>query len=148
MISSRTFSRPEFNSVIFIQYEDLINDTTTTLKRVCSHLNIEFNNNLLDIPIIGSSNFSDTVSHSGIDSSKTEKWKHGGLNNTEIQICQNISAEYMRLYNYSLVNVKSNKFYQLLYVLILPFQLFISVMFNFKRLKNPVAILKKILGIQ
>ena len=40
-------------AVILIKYEDLIQFPEKTIQRVCDHLGIKYNQNMLDIPVTG-----------------------------------------------------------------------------------------------
>ena len=129
--------------VLIIKYEDLVANAESTMQKVCTHVGINYSSGLTDIPIVGSSNFSDNKNLKGIDSSKKGAWKNGGLSSAEIFICQRITDKQMKHFGYEQTVVHPNAFNLLWYKISLPFRLTISVLFNLKRFKNPRKLLKR-----
>ena len=85
------------NRVKIVKFEELVSNSEETIKMVCSFLEIEFQQEMLSIPVIGSSTEADSkLLH--IDSSKIAKWKKGGLSNAEIYLSQIMSLDMMRLF--------------------------------------------------
>ncbi len=130
-------------SVILIKYEDLIQFPAKTVQRVCDHIGINFSQYMLDIPMAGSSNTGDTHQKRGIDPSRARQWETGGLNSTEIYICQQANETLMAQYNYEKFNSTFSMLLLYWYRISLPFQLFAALLFNIKRIKNLKNILKK-----
>jgi len=129
--------------VFFVHYEKLINDPGKIINSVCAHFEIRFDPSLLDIPVVGSSNFFDSNSKKGIDSDKTGQWNKGGLNTTEIYICQRNTSELMDKLGYEKISVKPNLFLLLWYKTSLPFRLILALFFNLHRAKDPIKLIKK-----
>lgn len=123
-------------SVILVSYEALIHQPEETIQTVCTHCNISYSDSMLDIPITGSSQASDDSRKRGIDKTKTRQWENGGLNATEIYICQQTNAAFMQQYGYEKKEVKFNWLLMTWYILTLPFSLMLAVLFNLKRLKH------------
>ena len=67
-----------------MKFEDLLTNSETVVQDICEFLQIEFEDYMLDIPVIGSSTEDDTKSNLFIDRSKINKWKNGGLSRAEI----------------------------------------------------------------
>jgi hypothetical protein len=132
--------------VLFVKYEDLIFHAESVIKNVCAHTGITFNPDMLNIPVVGSSNFSDAGGKLGIDKTKTGQWQKGGLSDAEIQICQNVCGDLMSHFGYESTAVISGKINMAWYKLSLPFSLGLATLFNLKRLKNPRKMLKRITG--
>jgi len=123
-------------SVLFVKYEDLIQNPKMIIEKVCKHCGINFEESLLNVPVVGSSSNPDNITKQGIDNSRLQEWENGGLNNTEIQICQQINGSLMDYWGYNPKSVKSNMFLSTWYDVSLPFRLGLALLFNLKRLKN------------
>ena len=125
-----------------VQYEDLVKNPVSVVKKICHHCEISFDEKMLNIPVVGSSNFTDQKIATGIDSSRTRQWEHGGLNTTEIYICQNINVEMMREFGYDPKVVTPSAPLLLWYYFSMPVRLGIAVLFNLKRLKHIKKLVK------
>jgi omega-hydroxy-beta-dihydromenaquinone-9 sulfotransferase len=123
-------------SVIFVKYEMLIRDPEKTIRDVCTHCGIVFSESMLDIPIVGSSNFGDNPQKRGIDTTKTRQWEKGGLNETEIAICQQINGTLMNQFGYDIRSVSPNMLLSAWYKISMPFRLGLALLFNLKRLRQ------------
>ena len=71
-------------NVKVVKFEDFINNPRSILIDICSFLKIDFQEEMLKVPIIGSSTSVDKKNQFGIDKTKLEKWKSGGINSAEI----------------------------------------------------------------
>ncbi|MBL0339647.1 MAG: sulfotransferase [Bacteroidetes bacterium] len=129
--------------VLYVYYEKLLRHPELELKEVCKHIGIPYTSELLDIPIAGSSNIGDFTDQRGIDSSKTGQWRKGGLSNTEIALCEKLTERLMHETGYELSGIKPNTLSRIWYSFSLPFSLFLAVLFNIKRLKNPVQLIQR-----
>ena len=129
--------------VMQIKYEDFLQNPVQVMREICTHVNISYSDNLLDIPIVGSSNKSDSGNKRGIDSNKTGNWDKGGLNKTEIAICENINHNLMQQLGYPLSNNKAALILLMWYYILLPFKLALALLFNLRRLKNPMKIWRR-----
>ncbi len=130
------------SSVMVVRYEDLIEDPRQVVQHICRHLNIVYTASMLDIPVIGSSNFEDST-QTGIDSSKTGQWNKGGLNDAELYICQKITGQVMKSFNYIPVSASVNPVRIGLYYVLLPVSLILALLFNVRRLMRPMEILRR-----
>jgi hypothetical protein len=129
--------------VLFVHYEKLIADPEKIISAVCTHFQITYNTSMLEIPVVGSSNFFDSDSKKGIDSNKTGQWNKGGLNPTEIYICQQNTSGLMEQLGYKTIHVKPNPFLLIWYRISLPFRLTLALFFNLHRAKDPIKLIKK-----
>lgn len=132
-------------NLLVIRYEDLIRTPETTIQKVCVHIGIGFQSSMLDIPVVGSSNFSDS-NNRGIDSAKSKQWEKGGLSMTEIEICQRINSGLMKQYHYDPVETGASPISVWAYKISRPFRMSMAVFFNLHRLKDPKAVLKRLRG--
>ena len=126
-----------------VKYEDLLLNSKKELHDLCFFLGIDYCEKMLDIPNVGSSLSVDEVQNFGIDESKINKWKRGGLSKSEIYISQKMCSENMRLFNY-----KSN--YQIaipllifIYLITFPIKIVVSFIFNFHRVRNFKELINK-----
>jgi omega-hydroxy-beta-dihydromenaquinone-9 sulfotransferase len=124
-------------AVLIVKYEDLIHHPEKTIQTVCKHANIDFQIEMLDIPVVGSSNFTDNNTKKGIDKTKGDQWQNN-LNGAEIAICQRINGELMNKFGYEKAVIDSSVVSAVFYKITLPFKLALAILFNLKRLKDPV----------
>lgn len=83
-----------------VKYEDLLRNPNKTIDDLCGFLDLQFSAQMLDIPHEGSSNIVDTVHKLGVDGSRQNLWKNGGLSKREIAINQRIVAGRLSRYGY------------------------------------------------
>ena len=130
------------NRVKIVKFEDLVSNSEETIKKVCFFLEIEFQEQMLSIPVIGSSTEADSkLRH--IDSSKIEKWKKEGLSNAEIYLSQIMSADMMRLFQYELKKFKFPPILIVFYLLTFPIKLGMAFFLNLHRMGNVLEVIKK-----
>jgi len=131
--------------VLLIRFEDLLTDSEAEVRRICDFLGVDFYKEMLDIPQGGSSLTKFSTS-TGIDSSRVEAWRKGGLNSTEIYLCQKVTGTLMKEYGYEPEPVKVNPLTLLWYLFSLPVKLAMSFILNLKRMKSiPEAIKRRLL---
>ena len=133
-------------AVKIVYYEQLIGNPEHVIAEVSQFCGINYSSALLDIPVVGSSNFQDAVQTRGIDTKKTGQWNKGGLSDEEIQICETINAEDMRKAGYELSGKKGSDAKVFFIRLMMPVKLGLALFFNLKRLKNIGQIRKKLFG--
>ncbi len=131
--------------VLVVKFEDLLTDSEAEVRRICGFLGVDFYWEMLDIPQGGSS-LTKFTENKGIDSSRIEAWRKGGLNTTEIYLCQKINGTLMKKYGYEPESTKVNPLTLLWYLLSLPVKLGMSFILNLKRMKSiPEAIRRRLL---
>ena len=109
---------------------------------LCSFLGIEFNKDMLKIPLVGSSTSRDSEENF-IDKTKIKKWKKGGLNSAEIYLSQLVSERMMNFFDYKLKRYSFPPLLVIFYILTLPIHIFFSFVINLHRMKNIVEVLKR-----
>ncbi|MEY3342651.1 MAG: hypothetical protein RL090_335 [Bacteroidota bacterium] len=129
--------------VLFVKYEDLTEDPKKSVEQICTHIGIPFEDSMLDVPVVGSSNFTDAANDRGISKSRQGKWMNE-LNQAEIYICEKLCNSLMRQFQYPQSNIKGSFLQLWFYKGILPFQLAVALLFNLKRLKDPVRLWKRL----
>lgn len=123
------------NDFLIVKYEDLLVNSEEEVKRICAFVGVVYDKNMLQIPKIGSSLKPDSLNDKGIEQTKIQGWKTGGLNKAELRICENITKEGLQLYKYETSNSKY-RITELFYYLIFPFQLFLILLFNVSKTKS------------
>ena len=130
------------NRVKIVKFEELVSNSEETTKKICSFLEIEFQEDMLSVPVIGSSTEEDSkLRH--IDSSKIAKWEKGGLSSAEIYLSQIISSDMMKLFQYDLKKFKFPPILIVFYLLTLPIKLGMAFILNLHRMGNVLEVIKK-----
>ena len=65
--------------VKIVKFEDLLVDSENVIKDICKFLQIDFQKEMLRVPLVGSSTVNDAKSKFQFDQSKINKWEKGGL---------------------------------------------------------------------
>ena len=125
-----------------VKYEELLLEPEKNIMDLCSFLGIEFNKDMLKIPLVGSSTSRDSEENF-IDKTKIKKWKKGGLNSAEIYLSQLVSERMMNFFDYKLKRYSFPPLLVIFYILTLPIHIFFSFVINLHRMKNIVEVLKR-----
>mgnify|MGYP003972018561 CR=1 FL=1 len=132
------------DKILNIRFEDLIFNSEKTVSKICDYLGIEFDNNMLEIPQIGSSTKKSEFSKKGIDKTRKQNWLNGGLRNEEIYICQFLNKNYMNKFGYEIKKYTNiNYFIFVYYMVTFPIKLALSLILNISRVKNIVETIKR-----
>ena len=126
-----------------IKFEQLLSDPEDVIKEICSFLKIDFQQQMLQIPVVGSSTEQDTSNDLLIDKTKIEKWKKGGLSNAEIYLSQLFSNNMMSQFSYDLKGFKFPPFLSLFYLFSFPIKIGIAFLLNIKRMGSVSEVVKK-----
>ncbi len=130
------------NHLFTVRYEDLVSSPVNTLKEICNACNIDFEVNMEQVPLTGSSSSKDS-NEQGLNSSRIGAWQKGGLNTAEVFICQNVNDQVAHKFGYSSIKLFPNIFLLLFYLLYLPFQLLIAILLNLGRQRNIISAIKR-----
>ena len=128
--------------VKMIRFEDLLTDSERIVKDICFFLEINFQKEMLEIPLIGSSSDNDQRTNLQIDMSKIERWKRGGLSNAELYISQIITKDIMLKFGYKIQEFSFSPIV-ILYTFIFPFKLLLAFLLNIHRMGNILEVIKK-----
>ena len=129
--------------VKIVRFEDLLSNSENSVKDICKFLKIDFQEEMLNIPLIGSSTEHDTNSKLIIDSSKIYKWKNGGLSNAEIYLSQRLSSKMMDKFGYEQKEFATLPLSIIFHLLLLPVKLGIAFFYNIHRMGNVFEVIKK-----
>ncbi len=129
--------------VLSVRFEDLVMDPEASVRKICSHVGVAFDELMLDIADIGSSIKKDQPGVFGINKNAAARWKQGGLTDTELAICSIECGDKMVDYGYSasLVNYAEMRRFFAFPSLVLKAGL--SLALNISRNKNIVSAIKK-----
>jgi len=126
-----------------VRFEDLLVEPIRIVKELCQFLEIDFNQEMLKVPVIGSSIQQDVKNQFLIDSSKKEKWKNGGLNSAEIYLSQLVTNGMMKKFKYDVEKYSFPPIRTLFYLISFPIKLILAFLLNIKRMGNIVEVIKK-----
>lgn len=129
--------------IFTVQFENLLKKPKEVVNKLCSIIGVKYNENMLHIPNKGSSNNIDFENNNGIDDTKIGKWQKGGLNSSEIFICQLICGKEMKDFNYSSKKFSFPPLFFIIYFIFLPIQLILILVVNLHRMKNLFRIIRK-----
>lgn len=129
--------------VYFLRFEDLIEAPKYQMLKLCDFIGIPFDEHMVAVPQVGSSNYPDQPDKKGIDKERAGSWKKSGLNLTEIYLCQRITNSLMNQYGYDIKNLKINYFGPVFYMISLPFKLLLSFIVNLKRMNSVIDTVKR-----
>ena len=131
------------NIVEIVKFEELVSSPEDIIKKICIFLDIDFQKEMLLVPILGSSTEKDSKDQLRIDSSKINKWKNGGLSNAEIYLSQKMSANILQEFGYPLKEFCFPPLFSIYYLLIFPVKLILAFVFNIHRMANIFGVIKK-----
>ena len=129
--------------VKIVKFEDLLVDPIGVIKNLCQFLEIDYNPEMLKVPVVGSSTQQDVKNQLLIDSSKKEKWKNGGLNSAEIYLSQLVTNRIMKKFKYDMEKFSFPPVLILFYLISFPIKLILAFLLNIKRMGNIVEVIKK-----
>ena len=126
-----------------VKFEELLTNSEEIVKDICSFLELDFHNKMLEVPVVGSSTEKDKKEEMNIDSSKVLRWKNGGLSGAEIFLSQKVSSTMLKEFNYPLKKFQYPPFLILYFLLIFPVKLGLAFLFNLHRMANIIEVIKK-----
>ena len=129
--------------VITVQFESLLENPESVIKKICADASIEFQSQMLNIPVVGSSSGNDSSTHKGINAERANSWKGGGLNSAEIWLCQKMTAGLMKELNYKNELIRPNYLLVGIYYLLFPIKLGFALILNLHRMKNIADTLRR-----
>lgn len=126
----------EHPRVYHLHFEDLVTEPEKYIRKVCAFIGLDFQYEMLHVPQVGSSHHIDRKEHLNIDSTAAYRWRRGGLNQTEIFLCQKAAASQMRQYGYPIEKVKPNWFVVIGQAFLWVFKSGLAFLLNKKRVAN------------
>ena len=126
-----------------MKFKDLLSDSEKQTQNLCDFLGLDFSEEMLKVPNIGSSTSVDKRITLGLDNSKTGKWESGGISKSEIYICQRICGDNMGTFQYKKKIFKFIPLFVIFQFFSFPIKLSISFILNLHRIKNLKEVIKK-----
>jgi len=139
--NARKFEKNE--RVFSLKFENLLENPEKKIQDLCDFLGLEFSEEMLKVPNIGSSTSVDEKTTLGLDNNKIGKWKSGGISKTDIYICQKICGNNMATFHYKKKNFKFIPLFVIFQFFSFPIKLSISFLLNLHRIKNLKEVFKK-----
>ena len=122
-------------------FENLVRNPEAVVRMLCSFLGLTFSTNMLAVDVEMSSSV-ELEGETGISRSVAERWR-GGLNRTEIFLCEACAGAMMQELGYERIHPRPNLVLLFGYIFTLPFQMTIALLFNLGRMGNPVRYISK-----
>ena len=113
------------------------------MEDICKFVGLEYSENMLNVPQVGSSTVADKSETKGIDSSRTSGYKRGGLNDAELKICESHVGHNMRYHGYQCDGYQASMMMLAWYWLTFPLKIGVALMLNLNRMKNVVESIKR-----
>ena len=129
--------------VKMVNFEKLLSDSETTVKEICDFLELSFQNTMLDVPQVGSSSEQDQPERKGINKERSESWKKGGLNTTELYLCQNITKDCMEKHGYKPETITTNPLSVGSSYATFPLKISLALLLSLKRMRRITATIKR-----
>ena len=129
--------------VKIVKFEEMLLNSHQTIKDICNFLEIEFQEKMLLVPVIGSSTEQDSSTELTIDKTKINKWKNGGVSDAEIYLSKKISYKMLKEFGYLLKNFNYPPFLVLYYIVVFPIKFILAFLFNLHRVSNVIRVIKK-----
>jgi len=121
---------------ISIHFEDLLTDPEKNVETLCRFVDLEFEQEMLNVPQVGSSFGIDNPEKKGINPNRMLSWDNGKLSALEIAICQKVAAKQMKRLGYTLKQVNVPKWRIVFSIMNFGFKISLSLILNLKRSKN------------
>jgi len=145
IIEARKYeSHPRFYS---IRYEDLVSRPSEIVRKLCDFTGLGFEDQMLNIPKVGSSLGKDDPGSLGIDPARALSWRTGGLTDTEIAICERVCKNAMNMYHYDPVSNNRMTMRYALTMSVFPLKATLALLMNIHRTKDLRVTLQRRLGM-
>lgn len=128
--------------VYTVIFEQLIENPKEEIKNICTHIGVEYHAEMLQITQESSSIEPDSK-EKGFKKERVVSWKKGGLNATEIWLCEKLTKNNMLLHGFQLSNAQPNLLILCYYVFTFPIKLILAFLMNLNRMKNIIETIKR-----
>jgi hypothetical protein len=112
-----------------VVFEHLVSQPEPVIKDICRFLNIEFNETMLSVPQVGSSNKTHDYGKIGITADVVDAWKRK-LPKGDVYICEMIVSDLLKEFGYSHIRRKNWIFCTIGSMLRFPFHILGSMLLN------------------
>lgn len=121
--------------VLRVRYEDLLADGPGVVAQICAAAGLSFEPTMLEVRQVGSSSAADSEA-TGLSQEAAGRWQRGGLDSTEIAVCERAAGAPMQALGYAESGAQANPLRLALYYLLLPVKLGAALLLNFNRLRS------------
>lgn len=122
--------------IMTVHFEELLRDPLTEIKKICQHAGIPFEEDMLNVPQVGSSMRKDDPGRLGIDPARSGSWSKGGLDDAEIEICEKMNRDLMLRLGYTLSGKKGGLMDKARLAVLLPLKGSLALTLNWGRTKG------------
>lgn len=129
--------------VMSVRFEELLGSPDFVIEQICRHVGVAFSPHLKSVPQVGSSSGHDRSEVKGINAERAQSWARGGLQQTELWICQRVTGSLMQQLGYAPAAVRPNPLVLAWYAVLWPVKLGIAFLMNLHRMKNIAETLRK-----
>jgi hypothetical protein len=141
MRKARAFS--EHPRVAEFSYETMLAEPEETISELCRFVGIEFEPAMLDVPVEGSSLGADKPDRRGLDKSRVDGWRAGGLSLAEIYICEKVAGAEMKRLGYFLTGWTASAPQRALAYATLAPKALVAIALNYRRFSNIFSFLRR-----
>lgn len=124
-----------------LQFEKLLEDSESVLRKLCNFIEVGFETGMLDVDVAMSSNETDE-GKKGIRREVMNHWCKR-LSGTEVFISERINGKLAEKEGYQLVHAKTGIFSLLFYFFYFPLHLAMAFLLNMNRVSNPISYISK-----
>ena len=116
--------------VLVVRFEELLTDPESVVRTIYSHCGLDYRPEALAVPNVGSSTAPRRPDVLGIDATRAGNWRRGGLNDTEVWLCQRLAGREMRTHGYQMADVRPDPILLAYYLFSLPFKSGLALLNN------------------
>jgi len=131
--------------VCFVKFENILENPEHEVQKICDFIGIDYSDNMLNVPMTGSSLIPDTPEKKIIDKTRTLNWIQG-LNQSEIFFIQKIALKNMKQNDYQPVKAIPNLLFMSFYFFLFPVKLFFAMFFHSIDIKDLSIAIKRRIG--
>ena len=136
----------EHTRVLNLKFEDLLTHGESKARELFEFAQLKFHASVLDVPQLGSSHQTDQPSRTGIDASAAGRWRRGGLNRTEIYLCERTTQTHLNQHQYETNSTKPNPLVLVYYAVTWPLKAGAAVLLNLRRLNVIWTAVRRVIG--
>ncbi len=133
----------DHSRICTVRFEDILSNPVKELRNICNFIWIPFYDSMLDISLVSSSHAPNNPYLKGVDQQSAGNWLNGGLDSTEVFMCQRICHVFMENQGYHCERISPNPIRLMYYFLSFPIKLIISLFLNLNRTQNILETLKR-----
>jgi hypothetical protein len=119
-----------------VAFEEMLDAPEATVRSVCEFVGIRFEEQMRSVRQVGSSHREDRPDQRGIDPSRSGNWRTDGLSDTEIFLCETVTAAPMGRCGYETNDSRPGPLMLALSALLFPVKLGAALLLNRSRMER------------